>query len=433
LLLWFLGAIVLAIVASAVTTALTNTESGETSARIISRHMQRRLARIWDDPQAADAYVTELRETTGLDLYIERNLAVLGDRVPPAPGAMIFEKDVAYFPVVRSGEVVGALALRNSPRPQLWRAFVALGVAVLVLGAAARRVSKRLARPLEHLAQTATRFGGGNLAARTGIDMMPRRWVAEEVRDVGRAFDGMADRIARVVVEQRELLAAISHELRSPLGRARIAIEIAREQTEAEPRAVTAPRALLALDDVDRELVEVDAILGDLLASARAGLADLRGERQSVVPWLRARVAQETSGPIELTVMPQAEDVTAEIDSALLGRAVHNLFTNAWAHGHPRELPIEVEVSLHGGRVKIAVRDQGPGFPVSILARAFDAFVTGDDIARSPRAHGMGLGLALVRRIVEAHGGAASAANLTKDDAVVGAEVTIELPACAAE
>jgi signal transduction histidine kinase len=321
--------------------------------------------------------------------------------------------------VVKGGTVVGALELRTgTPAPQLWRVVVALGAALLVLGAAARRVSKRLARPLEHLAQTAERFGSGDLTARTGIEGLPRRWVAEEVRDVGRAFDGMADRIARVVLEQRELLAAISHELRSPLGRARIAVEIARER----------PDPAAALDDVERQLVEIDAILGDLLASARAGLADVHLEGVELVPWLRARIAAENLGPIELVVSEGAAGTRVTIDAALLGRALHNLFANAWNHGHPKETALVVTLSLTGDRARIAVRDRGPGFSEAVLPRAFEPFVMGADAARSPGAHGMGLGLSLVRRIVEAHGGAASAMNVAEGDVIQGAEVRFELP-----
>ena len=331
---------------------------------------------------------------------------------------MIFEDGVAYVPVVKNGTVVGALELRTgTPAPQWWRVVVALGAALLVLGAVAGRVSKRLARPLEHLAQTAERFGSGDLTARTGIEQLPRRWVAEEVRDVGRAFDGMADRIARVVLEQRELLAAISHELRSPLGRARIAVEIARERPAAG-----------ALDDVERQLVEMDTILGDLLASARAGLADLRLEEVALVPWLRKRVAAEKDGPIEMTVAPAAESASAKIDGALLGRALHNLFGNAWNHGHPKDRALDVAVTIDGARVRIAVRDRGPGFAAAVLPRAFEPFVMGADSARSPGAHGMGLGLSLVRRIVEAHGGLASAVNVVEGDQPRGAEVAFDLP-----
>lgn len=415
LLLWFLGAIVLAIGASVLTTILTSSDPGETPTRVVSRHVQHRLARLWDDPVATEAYVAELRDTTGLDMRVRRDPGSFKGRPLRGPNAMIFEDGVAYVPVFKGGVVVGALELRTgSPAPQLWRVAAALVAALLVLGLAARRVSKRLARPLEHLAQTAERFGSGDLAARTGIEKLPRRWVAEEVRDVGHAFDTMAERISRVVVEQRELLAAISHELRSPLGRARVALEIAHERGAD-------------VADVERQLVEMDAILGDLLASARAGLADLRMEDVELVPWLRQRIVAESTpdtGPIELGTDDAALGARAKIDPALLGRALHNVLTNAWAHGHPKSEPLDVGVSVSGGRIRVAVRDRGPGFTEAVLPRAFEPFVMGGGAARSPGAHGVGLGLSLVRRIVEAHGGTACASNL--DGA--GAEVAIELP-----
>ena len=418
LLLWFLGAIVLAIGASILTTVLTASDN-ETPTRVVSRHVQRKLARVWDDPVATEKYVADLRETTGLDMRVRRDPSLFAGRQGRGGSGMIFEDGVAYVPVVKGGVTVGALELRTgSPAPQGWRVGAALGAALLVLGIAAGRVSKRLARPLEHLAQTAERFGSGDLTARTGIDRLPRRWIAEEVREVGVAFDGMADRIARVVLEQRELLAAISHELRSPLGRARIAVEIARER----------PDPAVALDDVERQLVEIDAILGDLLASARAGLADVHVEEVDVLPWLRTRIAAENQGPIELTVTPAAEGARAKIDAALLGRALHNLFAHAWNHGHPKETPLDVTASRVEDRVRIAVRDRGPGFSETVLPRAFEPFVMGADSARSPGAHGMGLGLALVRRIVEAHGGTASALNVTEGEVITGAEVAVELP-----
>ena len=425
LLLWFLGAIVLAIGASILTTVLTASDN-ETPSRVVSKHVQRKLAFFFNDTATTEKYVADLRETTGLDMRVRRDPTLFTGRQARGGTGMIFEDGVAYIPVMRGGVTVGALELRNGAvGPQGWRVGIALAVALVVLGIAAGRVSKRLARPLEHLAQTAERFGSGDLSARTGIDRLPRRWIAEEVRDVGVAFDGMADRIARVVVEQRELLAAISHELRSPLGRARIAVEIARER----------PDPSVALDDVERQLVEIDAILGDLLASARAGLADVHVEEVEIVPWLRTRIAAEnqgeTHGPIELTVKDGAESTRVKIDAALLGRALHNLFANAWNHGHPKDTPLEVTASVVDDRVRIAVRDHGPGFSEAVLPRAFEPFVMGADSARSPGAHGMGLGLSLVRRIVEAHGGAASAANVAQAEVIEGAEVAIELPVCA--
>ncbi|MDB4946041.1 MAG: Sensor histidine kinase [Labilithrix sp.] len=415
---WFLGAIVLAIGASVVVAFVTREES-DTPTRVVSRHVQRRLAKTWDDPVATDAYVAELRESTGLDMHVRRDPGLFPPGRRFSGNAMIFEDGVAYIPVVRGGVIIGALELRTGATPpQWWRVVVALLAALFVLGLLAKRVAMRLSRPLEHLAITAERFGSGDLTARTGIEALPRRWVADEVRDVGRAFDGMADRIARVVLEQRELLAAISHELRSPLGRARVAVEIARDRPDPAP----------SLDDIERQLVEMDSILGDLLASARAGLADVHLEVSELVPWLRARIAAEKDGPIELVAAPGAEALHVAIDRALLGRALHNLFANAWNHGHPRDEPLEVVITRVGDRVRVAVRDRGPGFTEALLPRAFEPFVMGADAARSPGAHGMGLGLSLVRRIVEAHGGAATATNLTDPPGAHGAEVAFELP-----
>lgn len=417
LLFWFIGAILLAVGASVVTTMMTSTDNGDYPTRVVSRHVQQRVSRLWDDPQATDAYVAQLREDTGLDIRVRRDPSVFPKSRGPrggAGGGMIWEDGVAYVPITKRGTVVGALEIKTGAQaPQAWRIVVAIVAALLVLGFFARRVSMRLARPLEHVAAAAERFGGGDLGARTGVDRMPRRWVAEEVRDVGRAFDGMADRISRVVLDQRELLAAISHELRSPLGRARVALEIARERSETSP----APLGR-SLDDVDRQLVEVDAILGDLLASARAGLADLRKERIALGPWLEQRAAAEALGPIEVRSPKEAIEVS--VDGALLGRVVHNLFANAWAHGHPKETPLVVEVTATKDQVRVLVRDRGPGIAEDLLGRLFDPFVTGTGKARSPGQHGIGLGLTLVRRIVEAHGGTVSAANAEDGGARIG-------------
>ena len=418
----FIGAILLAVTASVLTGWFTSDSvANDYPSRVVSKHVQQRVARLWGDPPACDAYIAQLRDNTGLDIRVRRDPTFFGGRQPRGAGGMVFEDGVAYVPVQRRGEIVGALEIHTgAPAPRPWRVVLALIAALAALFVVARRVSARIAKPLEHVAATAERFGAGDLTARAGVDKLSRRWVAEEVRDLGRAFDGMADRISRVVLEQRELLAAISHELRSPLGRARVALEIARDRAPDR-----------AHDDIERQLGEVDAILGDLLASARAGLADLRKEPTDIDAWVTARAKTETTGPIDVRARTA---VKAAIDPALLGRAFHNLLANAWAHGHPKETPLDVTVSPseEPGFVRVAVRDRGPGFTAEILPRAFDAFVTGTDPARTPgrgpRPQGIGLGLALVRRIVEAHGGRVSATNVEEDGKVVGAIVGFELP-----
>ncbi len=323
-----------------------------------------------------------------------------------------------YLPVVRDNRLVGALEMeRFGPRPvpwAWWRFALAIFLVVGALSTMAGGVANQLARPLEHLAQAADRFGGGDLAVRTDLAGGRRRWVAQEVRDGAVSFNRMADRIEAMVRGQRELLGAISHELRSPLGRARVALEIARdrlpegEQGEPGERSPTP-----ALDDVETQLGAVDSILGDLLDVARTGLADLRKETRGFVEWLRGRVAEEPSPPpIALDADAEVAELALAFDPAMLARVVQNLLVNARAHGHALDRPIEIRVSRAADRARVVVRDHGPGFAEGFAERAFEPFVRGDPSrVRPAEGAGYGLGLTLVRRIVEAHGGRVFARN----------------------
>jgi signal transduction histidine kinase len=262
------------------------------------------------------------------------------------------------------------------------------------------------------------------------------------VREVAVSFNRMADRVEAMVLGQRELLGAISHELRSPLGRARVALEIARDRLP--PSAASAPgdrSPAPALDDVEKQLGAVDTILGELLDVTRAGLADLRKETRPFVEWLSARVAEEPAPPVVVVdAAPDVRGLAVAFDPALLGRAVHNLLVNARAHGHPDALPVEVSVvrvgrspqgaaAYQADLLRITVRDRGPGFPPGFAERAFEPFVRGDaSRARPTSGAGYGLGLAIVKRVVEAHGGRVFASNAEAG----GASIGFELPAAPA-
>jgi signal transduction histidine kinase len=232
----------------------------------------------------------------------------------------------------------------------------------------------------------------------------------------------MATRVERMVRDQRDLLAAVSHELRSPLGRARVALELARDQGATQP----------AIERVDKSLTEVDSILGDLLAITRAGLSDLHKQPTPLVPFLRQRFT-DTDGP--KVIVSGDEKLVAAVDPALFGRAVANVIENARHHAGPGDIHVTVEATGdHKEKTLVSVRDHGGGVPTEILEKVFDPFVRGD----TARTHGgngnnahqsTGLGLAIVRRVVEAHGGSASIRNVENAGKVVGAEVSIELPA----
>jgi signal transduction histidine kinase len=436
---WFFGAIALAILTSALVGATTRPEP-ITGAEAMARNVGARLASAWDDADATRAYVGEVRDVTGFDVRLVREprrlpghvrrIAEHGGSIAPDGPQHIF------IPVARGGALLGALEMeRFGPRPAAWawwRLVLALALVLTVLSVMAGRVANLLSRPLEQLAHAADRIGGGDLSFRADVTRA-HRWVALEVREVGVAFNRMADRVEAMVRGQRELLGAISHELRSPLGRARVALEIARDRLPAAggpaPSAEAADRSpASALDDVEKQLAAVDGILGDLLDVTRTGLADLRRETLPFVDWVTARVAEEPTPPaVDLDVAPEIRDLRLSFDPALLARALHNLLVNARAHGHPEGEPLAVRVSREGGSVRVIVRDRGPGFPPGLAEKAFEPFVRGDPSrARPATGAGYGLGLTIVRRIVEAHGGSAFAQNALEREG--GALTGFDLP-----
>jgi two-component system OmpR family sensor kinase len=425
LLLWFLAAIVVAAATSASMIWLMRTDwfmPGQAAARTMGPH----LAEIWTDEAACDAYVSEMRASTGIDYRLRRH----PDKLPHFVHAnTIFSDDMRgnFFISVEKDEVLlGAVEYHIAPRGRWWRLAISLLAMGVVLAFAAVFVAGDLARPLERVASAAERLGAGHL--RTRVRKPGEKGSSTyEINQVAEAFDTMADKVEQMVQGQRELLGAISHELRSPLGRARIALEIARERMDADPKA-----AARSISEIDGQLTEVDSILGDLLAVTRAGLTDLQSDTVTLVPWLRGRVAAEAKGgDVELDAEDDMNGRTAKVDAPLLDRALHNLIANARAHGHPADAPLEVSISYADRNAVVAVRDRGPGFSEEILPRAFEPFVRAD-VARSPRESSQvsstGLGLALVKRIIEAHGGTVFARN--RDGG--GAEVGFRLPVGAA-
>ncbi len=438
---WFFGAILLAMMTSALVVGTTRPEASS-GVESVAQHIASRLASDWDDADAVRGYVKEVRDVTGFEVRLVgdakkvpghvRRVADRGGSVAPAGADRIF------VPVVRGGALLGALEMnRFGARPAAWswwRLSLTLFAVTAVLSVMASRVANLLARPLEQLAHVADRFGGGDLAFRANVES-PLGWVALEVRDVAVSFNRMADRVEAMVRGQRELLGAISHELRSPLGRARVALEIVRDRLAGGPSVEHSPAS--ALDDIDAQLGAIDTILGDLLDVTRAGLADLRKETRDIVEWLRARAAEEPTPPHVLVhVSPEATSVAVAFDAALLARAVHNLLVNARAHGHPSDRDIEVWVTRHSDKVRVLVRDQGPGFPKGFAERAFEPFVRGDAARSRPSVGaGYGLGLAIVRRIVEGHGGGVFARSVDVAGGARGggAEVGFDLPLAAAD
>ncbi len=285
------------------------------------------------------------------------------------------------------------------------RAVFLFGLPAVCLWIAAGRIARRISRPVYELTRVAQEIGQGNLAARASLG-------AQGIGEIGvlsTAFNEMAVRLERQLTEQRELLAAVSHELRTPLARIRLLVEIARQ-------GCVTPATL---DDIEREAIEIDTLVGELLASARLEFQAVT--RKPLEAGEVARRALERAGEdAGKLALAAAEPLPFVADPTLIARALANLIDNARKHGAGLD---RMAIRAGDGTVVFEVSDRGPGFAPGDEARVFDRFYRGNGDAGQH--HGsLGLGLALVRRIAVAHGGSAEAANRPEG----GARVTLELP-----
>ncbi len=298
--------------------------------------------------------------------------------------------------VVRSddGTMIGVYAPNRPGFP--WSYVLPMGALILVLvGAASVWFSRRLARPLDQLATAARRFGAGDTAARAQLD---RR---DELGDLGRAFDEMADRTAALLHAQRQLMADVSHELRTPLARIRVALELAAEDPSA---------AHDVLADVGADLDEIDQLIEDILTTARLDTAHARLERRPArLGELAERAAQRFAArhPGRKLETELGADREIDCDPALLRRAIDNLLDNAAKYSEPGtavRLVVDESAGPGGPRARFAIVDRGIGMSAEELERAGTPFWRADG-SRTRRTGGVGLGLALARRIARAHGG----------------------------
>ncbi len=350
-------------------------------------------ARDWDDPVRRDAWARDAAQALNLDLELR-----------DATGAQVLlvgsvcEHHAIDVPVVRAGVELGSMRACFRPSTPGFHWLGGIAFVLLALWMGSGRVARRLALPLDEITDVVQRIGQGDLAARTAVSCFE----PDELGVVARAVNNMAGRIEKQLKDERELMATVSHELRTPLARMRVISEIARE---------TGPSGR-TWDDLDREVQDMDGLVGELLASSRVefGLTNVRPmPLRDLVTRALERVGAD---PGRATY--QGEGDTVEGDPTLLARALANLLENARRHAGGVD---ELHVTVQGKRVAFEVRDRGPGLPQGEAAVRFEKFRTGG------ASQGLGLGLALVRRIAEAHQGRVWAQAREGGGAAVGFEV----------
>lgn len=265
-------------------------------------------------------------------------------------------------------------------------------------------------RPVRALQAAVDRFGRGDLTARVETNRK------DELGDLGRTFDRMADRIQTLLTAERRLLLDISHEIRSPLARLALAVELARSGDDRGK----------AIDRIQKEADRLNELVSELLQVTRAegDPQSLSFERMALDDLIRTIVedaAIEAEARGAAVAFGEATPVTMNGHPELLRRAIENVIRNAIRHAPAGTV---VAVSLDPGPpVVIRVRDHGPGVPEGELTCIFDPFYRiGTD--RNRQSGGVGLGLAIARRAVELHRGAITARNVDP-----GLEVEISLPA----
>lgn len=385
------------------------TSDGETSWKREAERLQAfangRFERVWSSPADRD----ELARAVSRDLDVSVTLEDEAHREIETFGAPC-TGHAFRLPVHRERTPIGYVTFcAQRHRPQPWKFGLALFVTLLVIWIAAMKIARRLSRPMGELARVATELGAGNFSARVRLDDRQR---FGETAALAVTMNDMAARIERYLAQQRELLATVSHELRTPLARMRILTEMARGQGASDK----------TLDDLDREVMEMDALVGDLLASSRMDFAALEKRPLDAVEAAARALERSGADPAALVVEREGDaegaPIRVEADATLLGRALVNLIDNAKKHGGGVDA---LKVKRENGHVAFEVEDRGDGFADGEEARVFEPFY------RRGENGSLGLGLSLVKRIAEAHGGRAYAANRNKG----GARVGLELPTLA--
>jgi signal transduction histidine kinase len=423
--LHFLGGLL--VVAIAVSVLFAFTARGafvqESSGRT-SRHVASLVGETFGDRPALARRVQQIHKELDLDLVVrdlEGRVVAGAGAAPPTftpeqlaqvrTGLRMVQPDPEWSvasPVrdPKTGAVIGTVETTVHRRARwrgLTRPAMMLGLMVVMFAGAAALLARRISRPLERLTAAVQRLGTGDLTAR--VSLHQRTWWrrrqpsrGDELAELTQAFNDMAERIERLIAGQKELMANVSHELRSPLTRIRVALELLPRNEEADAR----------LHDVEADLDELERLIEDVLTTARLDATGLpphpsRMDARQIMADLAERASRDpvTAG---LTVsLGGSASVECVADPALLRRAVWNLIENAAKYGAP---PITLAAERDGPDVVLSVTDEGGGIPPEERERVLAPFYRLDK-ARTPEGptHGFGLGLTLAHRVAEVHGG----------------------------
>ena len=296
-------------------------------------------------------------------------------------------------------------------------------IAVVSSGLVCYLLAWSMTSPVARLRKAAQSLAAGDLTARTGAPLRGRR---DELAELMRDFDRMAERIEGLVESQSRLLKDVSHELRSPLARLSVALGLAQQKAGPEVEG--------SLQRIELEADRLNQLIQRLLTIARLesgtdGIRKTKLSLRELVEHVARDAEYETPGRGCKVSAEGADDFLVEGDPELLRSAIENVVRNATrytAEGTVVEIRLDRQVSEKGAEVVIRVLDSGPGVPNQDLEKIFQPFYRLDD-ARNRPTGGAGLGLSIADRAVRLHGGRLRASNRPEG----GLEVEIRIPAVA--
>jgi two-component system OmpR family sensor kinase len=325
----------------------------------------------------------------------------------PTPRPVAWSSDRLVVGIFRDGRLAACAVVAKPSGPSVpWHvAGLVMAAVIVAFVFVAFPLTRSIARPLERLGTLARELGAGNLAVRANEERH------DEIGTLATSFNTMAGQIQRLRTAERELLGDVSHELRTPLARMRVVLDLA--------RGADRERVQRYLSEITTDLAELEQLIDDIIVAARL---DADGQRWDAArPPLRKTFVViddlvETAlqrfrerWPDRVLQYESSDNrFVVDADPSMLRRALDNLLDNARKYSD-ETTPIKVRVESHalGDRpgVRVEVIDQGVGIAPEDRERVFSAFFRADR-SRTRASGGVGLGLALARRIVEAHDGA---------------------------